>query len=82
VNTQQVRDIAERVIWTAIQTFAGSMLASGFFDSLGLSFTDSLKIAGLAAGASILKNVVAINIGSTSSPQAMPGATYDYPSEG
>jgi hypothetical protein len=79
VNAQQVRDIAERVIWTAIQTFAGSLLASGFFDGLGLSFTDSLKIAGLAAAASILKNVVAINIGDTSSPQAMPGGTYDYP---
>ncbi len=56
-------DAAERIVWTALQTFAGALLASGFFDGLGLSLLDSLKIAGLAAGASVLKSVIALGVG-------------------
>lgn len=62
-------DAAERVAWTAIQAGAGSLLASGFFDGLGLSFTDSLKIAGLAAGAAVLKAVLALGVGSDNTAQ-------------
>ncbi len=68
-------DAAERLVWTAVQTAAGSLLASGFFDGLGLSFLDSLKIAGLAAAASALKSLLALNIGGGT---AQLGAdTYD-----
>ncbi len=69
-------DAAERLVWTAIQTAAGSLLASGFFDGLGLSFLDSLKIAGLAAAASALKSLLALQIGSDSTAQ-LGADTYD-----
>ena len=64
-----VVDAAERIAWTAVQTFAGSLLASGFFDGLGLSFLDSVKIAALAAGASALKSFVALQVGSDNTAQ-------------
>ncbi len=73
-----IRDILERVVWTAIQAFSGSLLASPLFEGLGLDWKDALKVAAVAAGASILKNIVALNIGGNS-PQAMPGGTYEYP---
>jgi len=56
-------DAAERIFWTTAQAFAATLLASGFFDGLGLSFLDSLKIAALAAGAATLKAFLALGIG-------------------
>lgn len=74
----KIRDVVERVVWSAVQAFAGTLLASSLFTNFGADWTDALKVAGFAALASVLKNIVAINIGSTDSPQAMPGATYGY----
>ncbi len=74
-------DAAERVAWTALQAFAATLLASGFFDGIGLSFLDSLKIAGLAAGASVLKSVLALGIGSSNTAQLGP-TTYANADDG
>ena len=70
-----ILDAAERIFWTAIQTFAGALLASGFFDGLGLSFLDAVKIAALAAGASVLKSIVALGVGNDNTAQ-LGGNTY------
>lgn len=72
----KAKDVAERIIWTAVQTFLGSMLASPFFDNLGLGWQDSLKIAGFAALGSLVKNILAINVGGES-PQ-LGTETYEY----
>ncbi len=62
-------DAAERIIWTAAQTFAGTLRASGFFDGLGLSFLDCVKISALTAGAATLKAFVALKVGSDNTAQ-------------
>ncbi|MBA3745248.1 holin [Sporichthya sp.] len=62
-------DAAERIAWTAIQTFVGALLASPVFDSLGIGWQDALKVAGFAALASALKGLLALNIGSDNTAQ-------------
>ncbi len=74
-------DAAERVAWTALQAFAATLLASGFFDGLGLSLLDSLKIAALAAGAATLKSFLALGIGSSNTAQLGP-TTYANADDG
>ena len=69
-------DAAERIVWTSLQTFAGTLLASGFFDGLGLSLLDCVKISGLAAGAAALKAFLALKVGSDSTAQ-LGANTYD-----
>lgn len=64
-----VIDATERVVWTAVQAFAATLLASGFFDGIGLSFTDALKVSALAAGASALKSFIALGVGSDNTAQ-------------
>lgn len=62
-------DAAERVFWTAVQAFLGTLVASGIFDNLGLSWVDALKVAGMAALASVVKVVLAIAATHNSTPQ-------------
>ncbi len=57
-------DATERVAWTALQAFAATLLASGFFDGIGLSFMDAVKVAALAGGAAVLKAFLALGVGS------------------
>ena len=74
-------DAAERVAWSAVQAFAATLLASGFFDGLGLSFTDALKIAGLTAGAAALKAFLALGVGGSNTAQLGP-ETYANADDG
>lgn len=69
-------DAAERVFWTAVQAFLGTLVASGLFDNLGLSWQDALKVAGMAALASVVKSVLAIAATQNSTPQ-LGVDTYD-----
>lgn len=59
-------DLLERVSWTAIQAAAAAVLITGFG-------VDSLKIAGAAAGASVLKCLLASRVGDSDSAAALPG---------
>ncbi len=74
-------DAAERIVWTALQTFAGTLLASGFFDGLGLSFMDAVKISALTAGAAAIKAFLALGIGSSNTAQLGP-TTYANADDG
>jgi hypothetical protein len=60
-------DIAERTLWTGIQAAAASLLV------LGIGW-DSLKVAGAAGAAAILKCVVASHVGDDNSAAALPGS--------
>jgi hypothetical protein len=61
-------DLLERVLWTAIQAFAASLLVTGFDD-----WVTALKIAGAAAAAAALKVIVAQNVGEKETGAAIPG---------
>lgn len=63
------RDAAERIVWTAIQAFLATLLASPVFDNLGLDWQDALKIAGFAALASLAKSILALNFGADNTAQ-------------
>lgn len=66
-------DILERVFWTALQGFAAELLVTQSFD------TQSLKVAGAAAGLAALKCVLATQIGDSSSAAALPGVKGNSP---
>lgn len=67
MNRKQLIDIAERTLWTGIQAAVASLLVLGFG-------WDSLKVAGAAGLAAVLKCVVASNIGDDKSAAALPGS--------
>jgi hypothetical protein len=62
-------DAAERIAWTAIQAFIGTLLASPVFDNLGLGWQDALKVAAFAALASVAKNILALQVGNDNTGQ-------------
>lgn len=64
-----ILDALERIFWTVVQAFLGSLVASGLFDSLGLNWEDSLKIALVAGAASLVKCLLAIAATHTDTPQ-------------
>lgn len=76
MNRAAFLDAAERVFWTFTQTFLGAMLASPFFDQLGLGWQDSLKIALFAGLAAVVKTLLAIAATHNSTPQ-LGVNTYD-----
>lgn len=60
MNRTAMMDALERIFWTAVQTFGGSLLASPVFGDLGLGWQDALKIASAATALAVLKVVVGI----------------------
>lgn len=71
-----ILDAGERIFWSFVQAFLGAMLASPFFDALGLDWEDSLKIALFAGLAAVAKNLLAIALTHNSTPQ-LGVNTYD-----
>jgi len=67
-------DFLERVIWTAIQAGAATMLATGFDD-----WQLTLQIAGTAALIAALKVIVAQNTGTGDNGSAIPGQIIQPP---
>lgn len=68
-------DLAERVGWTAVQTFLAVLVASGWFSVDGVVDTSILQRAGIAAIAAVLallKGVVAKLIGDRNSASTAP----------
>lgn len=53
-------DALERMFWSAVQAFFGSLAASPVFTNLGLGWQDALKIASFVTLASLVKNVLAL----------------------
>lgn len=72
-------DAIERIFWTAVQAFLGTLIASNVFDSLGLDWVNALEIAGMAALAAVAKSILAIAATKNGTPQL--GVTT-YNSEG
>lgn len=62
-------DALERIVWTAIQAFLATLIASPVFDNLGLGWKDALKVAGFAALLSVAKNILALQIGEDNTGQ-------------
>jgi hypothetical protein len=60
VNKAAILDAVERLVWTAVQSFLATIIASPVFDSLGLGWQDALKVAGFAALLSVAKSILAI----------------------
>jgi hypothetical protein len=76
MNTAALLDAAERIVWSFLQAFLGALLASPFFDALGLGWQDALKIALFAGLAAVAKNLLAIALTHNSTPQ-LGVNTYD-----
>lgn len=62
-------DASERIFWTAVTAFFGVLAASPVFDNLGIGWVDALKLAGFAALASVVKQVLAIAATQNGTPQ-------------
>ncbi|MFC5802817.1 hypothetical protein [Streptomyces formicae] len=67
------KDLAERVIWTGLTASAGVAIASGPADMFTVSFWQGLGVAGIAAGGSLLKGLVARFVGSKNSASTASG---------
>lgn len=76
MNRAAIFDAAERIFWTAIQTFGGALIASPIFEQLGLGWQDALKIAAATTALSVLKQIVAIAATQNGTPQ-LGVDTYD-----
>lgn len=62
-------DAVERIVWTAIQAFLATLIASPVFDNLGLGWQEALKVAAFAALLSVAKNIIALNVGNDNTGQ-------------
>lgn len=71
----KIADIVERVSWTFLQAFGAQLVASGFFTVDGvvdLSILQKAGIAGVAAVLSLIKGLVAVNVGSKETAATLP----------
>ena len=64
-----ILDSLERIFWTAVTAFFGVLAASPVFDNLGVGWEDALKLAGFAALASVVKQILAIAATHNGTPQ-------------
>jgi hypothetical protein len=81
MRKRYLRDVLERVAWTFLQAFAATLIASGFFsvdNVTDLSILQKAGVAGVAAVLSLLKGVVASQIGSPYTAATLP-ATAETP---
>lgn len=60
--------VAERVIWTFVQSFTAVLVAAGPADLVSVSTAEAAGVAGLAAVASLIKNIAAKQIGDPEVP--------------
>ena len=74
MTRQLAIDIAERMIATAVQAFAATLLAAPVF-SIDVSALKAAGLAALAAVLSILKGVAASRLGDPTSAAALPSPT-------
>ncbi|MER7953831.1 hypothetical protein [Streptomyces sp. NPDC096030] len=67
------KDLAERVIWTGLTASAAVALAAGPGDMFSASFWESVGVAGIAAGGSLVKGLIARFVGSKNSASTASG---------
>ncbi len=67
------RDLAERVLSTAVVAGAGVAIAAGPADMFHASFWESVGVAGIAAAASLVKGIAARVIGDKNSASLAKG---------
>lgn len=72
-----VKDALERVIWTAVQTFAGALILA---DALNLDATKAAALAATTAVLTVIKTVAANRLGGDTA-QLGP-STYSYTEQG
>lgn len=63
--------LIERVIWTFLQAAGAAFLLDGVANT-GLDNGDKLKLAAIAGGISVLKNVIGSGIGNGGTPAWLP----------
>jgi len=74
MKVNRVKDFVERVAWTAIYAAAAAALATDFSD-----WRLTLKVVGIAALTASLKVIVAQNVGTRGSGDAIPGGVIEGP---
>jgi hypothetical protein len=72
-GARYARDLVERVLATFVVAFSGVAVAAGPADMFSASFWESAAVAGLAAGGSVVKGLIARVIGNRDSASAAPG---------
>ncbi len=64
LNSSQLADIAERVVWTFIQTFAGVLLAGNVLDIVEIQSAAQIALtASIASLLSLVKNLASTQLG-------------------
>ncbi|MFD7609730.1 hypothetical protein [Streptomyces sp. NPDC059828] len=71
--TTYAKDLAERVIWTALTASAGVALAAGPGDMFSATFWETVGVAGIAAAGSLVKGLIARFVGSKNSASTASG---------
>jgi len=71
------RDLAERVIWTFLQSFAGALVTGGVLDGVSgvadITGWQAAGLAGVAAVISLIKGLAAKFVGRADSASTAPG---------
>lgn len=64
LTSSQLADVAERVVWTFIQTFTALLLAGNIFDITAIqTAAQAAAAAAIAAGLSLIKSIAATQLG-------------------
>jgi hypothetical protein len=72
VSAKWLIDALERIVFTFLAAFASALLLSSQTTAIGLSTLHSALLAGVAAGLTTLKTIVAANVGSPDSAALLP----------
>lgn len=69
-------DLVERVVFTYLESFLGLVIASAFVDSgkLNMGAVTAAAVSALPAALSLLKGLIASQIGDTGTAAALPAA--------
>jgi hypothetical protein len=78
VNKAFLLDLAERSVWTFLQTAGALWVANAAQDAVDIPFWDNLKVAALAGVIAVVKGLIASRVGNSGTAQALPGVESAY----
>jgi len=77
-NKAFLLDLAERSIWTFLQTFGALLFVDGATESVDADFWTKAKVAAIAGIIAVIKGVIASKVGNSGTAQGLPGVESAY----
>jgi len=74
-------DLAERSVWTFLQTTGALLFVDGATESVDADFLTKLKVAAIAGLLAVGKGILASRVGNSNTAQALPGVESAYTNE-